>query len=126
MYRREIGADLLLLAQVQVDLNVCSAQSHLTHFTNAEDTFDTPKCHAESPLSPKIMDWILGFGSDQNAVVLWFYGSAGAGKSAIAHNLAERCDLENLLLTSFFFSPSDPMRSNTKSPISYQIAINTP
>jgi hypothetical protein len=76
------------------------------------------------------MDWILGVGSDnQNAVVLWLCGPAGAGKTAIAHKIAERCDLENLLLASFFFSCSDPTRSHTKSliaTISYQIAINIP
>ena len=76
------------------------------------------------------MDWILGVGSDnRNAVVLWFYGPAGTGKTAIAHNIAEHCDLQNLLLASFFFSRSDPTRSNTKSliaTISYQIAINIP
>ena len=76
------------------------------------------------------MDWILGSGADdQNAVILWFYGPAGAGKSAIAHNIAERCELEKLLLASFFFSRSDPARSNSKSlitTISYQIAINIP
>ena len=66
---------------------------------------------------------------NQNAVVLWFYGPAGAGKTAITHNIAECCDLENLLLAGFFFSCSDPTRSNTKSliaTISYQIAINIP
>ena len=76
------------------------------------------------------MDWILGLGSDdRNAVILWFYGPAGAGKSAIAHNIAERCELEKLLLASFFFSHSDPARSNAKSliaTISYQITINIP
>ena len=76
------------------------------------------------------MDWILGLGpDDQNAVILWFYGPAGAGKSAIAHNIAERCELEKLLLASFFFSRFDPPRSNSKSlisTISYQIAINIP
>jgi len=75
------------------------------------------------------MDWILGSSVDQNAVILWFYGPAGAGKSAIAHNIAERCELEKLLLASFFFSRSDPARSNSKSliaTISYQIAINIP
>jgi len=76
------------------------------------------------------MDWILGLGADdQNAVILWFYGPAGAGKSAIAHKIAERCELEKLLLASFFFSRSDPARSNSKSliaTISYQIAINIP
>jgi len=76
------------------------------------------------------MDWILGLGADdQNAVILWFYGPAGAGKSAIAHKIAERCELEKLLLACFFFSRSDPARSNSKSliaTISYQIAINIP
>jgi hypothetical protein len=76
------------------------------------------------------MDWIFGLGpDDQNAVILWFYGPAGAGKSAIAHNIAERCELEKLLLASFFFSRSDPARSNSKfliTTISYQIAINIP
>jgi len=76
------------------------------------------------------MDWVLGSGADdQNAVILWFYGPAGAGKSAIAHKIAERCDLEKLLLACFFFSRSDPARSNSKSlitTISYQIAINIP
>jgi adenylylsulfate kinase-like enzyme len=53
------------------------------------------------------MDWILGLGvDDQNAVILWLYGPAGAGKSAIAHDIAHRCDLEKLparqlLLLSF-------------------------
>jgi hypothetical protein len=94
--------------------------------------FDPPECHLDTQIAiiTKIMDWILGVGSDnQNAVILWFYGPAGTGKSVIAHNIAERCDLENLLLASFFFSRSDPTRSNTKSliaTISYQIAINIP
>ena len=76
------------------------------------------------------MDWILGLGpDDQNAVILWFYGPAGAGKSAIAHNIAKRCELEKLLLANFFFSRSDPARSHSKAlitTISYQIAINIP
>jgi len=76
------------------------------------------------------MNWILGLGEDdQHAVILWFYGPAGAGKSAIAHNIAERCDLEGLLLASFFFSRSDSRRNNSKSlftTIAYQIAINIP
>ena len=76
------------------------------------------------------MDWILRLGADdQNTVILWFYGPAGAGKSAIAHNIAERCELEKLLLAGFFFSRSDPARSNSKfliTTISYQIAINIP
>jgi len=76
------------------------------------------------------MNWILGLGKDdQHAVILWLYGPAGAGKTAIAHTIAERCDLEKLLLASFFFSRADPARNNSKSliaTIAYQIAIRIP
>jgi len=76
------------------------------------------------------MDWILGLGADdQDAVILWMYGPAGAGKSAIAHDIAHRCDLKKLLLASFFFSRSNLARRNAKvliATISYQIAINIP
>jgi len=76
------------------------------------------------------MDWILGLDvDDQNAVIMWLYGPAGAGKSAIAHDIARRSDLEKFLLASFFFSRSDPARSDAKSliaTIAYQIAINIP
>jgi len=101
-------------------------------FHDAGDALDPPKCHpnTRTAVINRIMDWILGLGAeDQNAVILWFYGPAGAGKSAIAHNIADRCELESLLLASFFFSRSDPARSNSKSliaTISYQIAINIP
>ena len=61
------------------------------------------------------MNWILGLGADdQNAFILWLYGPAGAGKSAIAHDIARRCNLEKLLLSIFFFSRSDPTRSKAK------------
>jgi hypothetical protein len=76
------------------------------------------------------MGWILGLDvDDQRAVILWLYGPAGAGKTAIAHDIAQRCDLEKLLLASFFFSRSDPTRSNAKyliATIAYQIAVNIP
>ena len=76
------------------------------------------------------MSWIYGlWEEDSNAVILWFYGPAGAGKSAIARNIAERCDLEKILLATFFFSRSDPARNNPKSliaTIAYQIMTNLP
>jgi hypothetical protein len=93
---------------------------------------DPPKCHpnTRTAVINKIMDWILGLGvDDQNAVILWLYGPAGAGKTAIAHNIAQRCDLEKLLLAGFFFSRSDPTRNTAKSliaTIAYQISINIP
>ena len=76
------------------------------------------------------MDWILGLGvDDQNAIIMWMYGSAGVGKTSIAHAIAHRCDLEKLLLASFFFSHSDNTRRGSPSliaTIAYQISINIP
>ena len=76
------------------------------------------------------MDWICGlWEEDRDAVILWFYGPAGAGKSAIAGKIAELCQLEKRLLASFFFSRADPTRNNHRSliaTIAYQIAINFP
>ena len=101
-------------------------------FHNSGDVVDPPKCHPNTRIAVinKIMDWILGLGvDDQRAVILWMYGPAGAGKTAIAHDIAHRCNLEKLLLASFFFSRADPARSNAKSliaTIAYQIAINMP
>ena len=57
------------------------------------------------------------------------YGPARAGKTAIVHDIAHCCNLEKLLLASFFFSCADPACSNAKSfivTIAYQIAINMP
>lgn len=47
------------------------------------------KCHLNTRIAflNKIMGWILGHGvDDQDAVILWFYRPAGAGKSAIMLN----------------------------------------
>ena len=46
-------------------------------------------------------------------LVMWLYGDAGAGKSAIAQTLAER--LGGLLLGSFFFSRNDSKRATHAS-----------
>ncbi|KAF9254271.1 hypothetical protein L218DRAFT_886647, partial [Marasmius fiardii PR-910] len=45
--------------------------------------------------------------------VCWLRGSAGAGKSAIAQTVAERCE-GNRLVASFFFSRTDPARNTPK------------
>jgi len=99
-------------------------------FHNSGDIVDPPKCHpnTRTAVINKIMDWIRGLGiDDRNTAVLWMYGPAGAGKSAIAHKIAELCVLHNLLLATFFFSHSDATRNNSKSliaTIAYQIAIS--
>ena len=74
------------------------------------------------------MNWVVGeVGWDE--FIMWLYGPAGAGKSAIAQTIAERCYARHLLLASFFFCRTDSKRNNEKSliaSIAYQIVLNLP
>ena len=99
-------------------------------FHNSDERFDPPKCHPKTRVAvlTKIMRWI-GWEGDLEGFIMWVYGPAGAGKSAIAQTIAEICEEEMLLLASFFFSRNDPSR-NTARPliatIAYQIILNIP
>src|SRR6266581_2883083 len=99
-------------------------------FHNSAERFDPPKCHpnTRTAVIERIMNWIRGLETeDLNALIMWLYAAAGAGKSAIAQTIAELCHAENILLAAFFFSRSDPSRNNAKSlvaSIAYQIATN--
>ena len=73
--------------------------------------------------------WWIKWGEDLHAFIMWVYGPAGAGKSAIAQTIAEMCEDEMILLASFFFSRNDPSRSTVKpliATIAYQITLNLP
>jgi len=99
-------------------------------FHNSRERFDPPKCFPNTRVAvlANIMDWIIGkVGWDR--FIMWLYGPAGAGKSAIAQTIAERCYAQRCLLASFFFSRSDPKWNNDKSlaaSLAYQIALNVP
>ena len=74
------------------------------------------------------MKWIR-WEEDIHAFIMWVYGPAGSGKSAIAQTIAEMCEDELILLASFFFSRNDPSRSTVKplvATIAYQITSNFP
>jgi len=74
------------------------------------------------------MKWIK-WEEGLDAFIMWVYGPAGAGKSAIAQTIAEMCEEEMILLASFFFSRNDPSRSNVNpliATIAYQITLNLP
>ena len=61
--------------------------------------------------------------------ILWLYGPAGAGKSAIAQTIAEMCAQLGLLVASFFFARASQSRNNEKcliASIAYQLAISIP
>ncbi|KAF8986854.1 hypothetical protein BDQ17DRAFT_1548354 [Cyathus striatus] len=65
---------------------------------------DAPKCHPETRTAVinNIMSWVDS--KDLKERILWLHGPAGAGKSTIVQTVAERCDKENKLVSSFFFS----------------------
>ena len=99
-------------------------------FHNSKERFDPPKCHHNTRVAilTKIMKWIK-WEEDLYAFIMWVYGPAGAGKSAIAQTIAKMCEDEMILLASFFFSRNDPSRSNVNAlvaTIAYQITLNLP
>ena len=75
------------------------------------------------------MEWVDGKESTES-LIMWLHGGAGAGKSAIAQRIAERCHEANTLLASFFASNrADPRRMNANyiiPTIAYQIARAIP
>ncbi|KAF9471924.1 hypothetical protein BDN70DRAFT_774657, partial [Pholiota conissans] len=92
--------------------------------------FDPPKCHPNTRVAvlEYLIGWIFGH-NDLEALILWLYGPAGAGKSAILQTIAEWCAKNNKLLASFFFGRSDPTRNHIKPlipTIACQIAIIIP
>ncbi|KDR67282.1 hypothetical protein GALMADRAFT_1127292 [Galerina marginata CBS 339.88] len=99
-------------------------------FHNSGERFDPPKCYPNTRVAvlARVMDWIIGkFGWEE--YIMWLYGPAGAGKSAIAQTIAEMCHENHSLLASFFFSRSDPKRNSVgplAASLAYQVAVNLP
>ena len=81
-------------------------------FHNSAERFDPPKCHQKTreAILAKIEAWVNERPENRGRLVLWMYGPAGAGKSAIAQSIAELC--EAFLAASFFFSRTAPGRND--------------
>ncbi|KDR81215.1 hypothetical protein GALMADRAFT_91866 [Galerina marginata CBS 339.88] len=99
---------------------------------DSKERFDPPKCHRNTRLAvlKRIMDWILRQDdTTRDAIIMWLYGPAGAGKSAIAQTIAEMCYSYGYLLAGFFFSKNDHQRSTSQplvATLAYQLALNLP
>ena len=99
-------------------------------FYDSDNRPDPPKCHPKTRVAVinKIIDWATGM-IDTNAFILWLYGPAGAGKTAIARKVAELFAERGLLLASFLFFRSDSKRNTMKSlvaNITYRVASVIP
>jgi len=91
---------------------------------------DAPKCHPNTRVAVinKLISWIRRE-IDFDALILWLYGAAGAGKSAIAHTLAEICKKYGYLLATFFFWKTAAERNDVSrfvATIAYQVARAIP
>ena len=73
-------------------------------FHNSAERYDPPKCHPHTreAVLKRIMLWVDDL--DNEAQIMWMFGPAGAGKSAIAQSIAEMCFQQGKLAASFFFS----------------------
>jgi len=92
--------------------------------------FDVPRCHENTRVSvlEEVGDWV-NLVIDITACVMWLYGAAGAGKSAIARTMAEILHSRRQLLATFFFSCQDSSRNHIKSVVAtlaYNITLSVP
>ena len=85
-------------------------------FHDSGHQFDVPRCHenTRNAVIEKINDWV-NLVIENAAFIMWLYGAAGAGKSAIARTMAESLHRRQQLLATFFFSRADASRNNIKS-----------
>ncbi|TFK34229.1 hypothetical protein BDQ12DRAFT_562876, partial [Crucibulum laeve] len=98
-------------------------------FHNSGERFDPPKCHARTreAVLRKIMDWAGE--TNTSSPILWMYGPAGSGKSAIAQTISETCYAKKRLIGSYFFSRTVPKRNSAKNLIAtlaYQMSLSIP
>ncbi|KAI3609801.1 kinase-like protein [Moniliophthora roreri] len=96
---------------------------------DSETRYPPPRCHEgtrEDILKP-LLDWIHGDSPLDR--VLWLYGPADAGKSAIAQTISEAAQKQDMLAASFFFSQEDPKRDSPQYifvSLAHQLAYSIP
>ncbi|KAJ7044638.1 hypothetical protein C8F04DRAFT_1249906 [Mycena alexandri] len=113
-------------------------------FHNSGERYPPPNCHPETrtEMLQQLWNWTCGT-SDEDRLqsdshdedsrrasrILWLYGPAGAGKSAIAQSLCQKLEGEGRLAASFFFKRGHASRGNANrlfSTIAYQLAVLLP
>jgi hypothetical protein len=101
-------------------------------FHNSNELYDAPKCHPHTRVAvlDDIMNWVNeSVGEAQDDFILWLFGPAGAGKSAIAKKIAELAAQQDLLIGTFFFSRTSATRNTQDrliATLAYQLALSIP
>ncbi|KAF7340663.1 NACHT domain-containing protein [Mycena sanguinolenta] len=120
IHRSERGIDILHRAVVMAAIH------------DSAESFPQPKCHPETrtKMLQDLRNWALNRTRDKIGMrsnILWLYGPAGAGKSAIMQTLADQLADAGRLGGSFFFKRGHATRGNANSlftTIAYQLALN--
>ncbi|KAF7364354.1 NACHT domain-containing protein [Mycena sanguinolenta] len=91
------------------------------------ESFPQPKCHPDTrtEILRSLHEWSLE--TDPSSAILWLYGPAGAGKSAIMQTLARELRTDARLGASFFFKRGHATRGDGKTlftTIAYQLAVS--
>ncbi|KAJ6504976.1 hypothetical protein C8R45DRAFT_543569 [Mycena sanguinolenta] len=98
-------------------------------FHDSAESFPQPKCHPETrtQMLEDLRAWALD--TDPATTILWLYGPAGAGKSAIMQALARQLEDAGRLGGCFFFKRGHATCGSGQdvfSTIAYQLALNCP
>ncbi|KDR71962.1 hypothetical protein GALMADRAFT_74368 [Galerina marginata CBS 339.88] len=98
-------------------------------FHNSSERYDPPKCHPQTRVAviQAIIDWIED--GQKTSFIMWLNGPAGAGKSAIAQEIAELFHKSGRLAASFFWSRYADGRNNEErliASLAYQLLIAIP
>ena len=96
---------------------------------NSLEQSNPPKCHPNTRTA--VLKDILSWAEDDTSEtpVLWLYGPAGAGKTAIGHSIAEMSQERNQFAAGFFFSRTAAGRNHEKcliATIAYQLLQSIP
>lgn len=90
--------------------------------------FDAPRCYRNTRAAYRGMleMWLLGTSAELEGIhLIWLYGGAGVGKSAILQSVVERCVQHTVILGTFFFFRSDSSRNYVEvliPTLAYQLA----
>ncbi len=101
----------------------------LEHFHNSAERHDPPKCHPRTreAIQQKILDWAMD--PHNLRLLMWIYGPAGGGKSAIMQTIAERLEELGILGGSFFFFSTGNKRNEKThliTTLAYQLSLIVP
>lgn len=96
---------------------------------DAAERYSAPNCHPNTRTA--VLDLITGWVDSVHVVdpILWLCGTVGVGKTAIAQAIAERCERDERLAASFFFSRGRLGCDTSKRffvTIAYDLAVSVP